>query len=77
MAISYILELTSLRTDGSHVAHIQEHLYHDFVGFFKAPVGIQEIIQPPLPSATRNIYPALTCGTAFLIKIMRITSGPP
>lgn len=31
----------------------------------------------PLTSATRNTHPALTCDTAFLIKIMLITSGPP
>lgn len=37
MAISYTLELTPLRTDGSHVAHIQEYLHRDFVRFFKVP----------------------------------------
>lgn len=57
MAISYTLELTSLRTDGCHMAHIREHLHHDFVGFFNVPVGIQEMMQPPLPSPTRNIPP--------------------
>lgn len=76
MAISYTLEPTSLRTDGSRVAYIQEHLHHDFVEFFKVPVGIQEMFQPPLPSTTRNTHATLTCGTVFLIKIMPITSGP-
>lgn len=86
---TYILRRSAVRY--GHIVHLRikfsPHISFPCGSYPRASSWFYGVLQHPswytgndtatLPAATRNIHSTLICGTAFLIKIMPITSGPP